>query len=89
MGIGATNRIINPRAIIGQQVKEYRQAKAGKAHRKKNWVATHFGGYAICTQCKRAMRNDIAFAQEKNKRENAPICVACIMGIERKLLTKK
>lgn len=36
--------------------------------------------YAICTQCKGKMRKDIGDIQIENKRENAPICFACIEG---------
>ena len=41
---------------------------------------------AICSQCKRAMRPDIAKIQIENKRKDAPICFACIQGYERKPL---
>lgn len=40
---------------------------------------------ATCSQCKKPMRPDIAKIQLENKRENAPICFACIMGYERKI----
>lgn len=38
----------------------------------------------LCTQCKLSMDRDMAKAQIENKRENAPICMACIMGSGRK-----
>ena len=41
-------------------------------------------GYSICSQCKLGMKKPMADEQLKNKRENAPICMACIMGIPRK-----
>lgn len=39
---------------------------------------------AICSQCKKGMRPDIAKVQKENNRENAPICFACILGKPRK-----
>lgn len=39
---------------------------------------------ATCTQCKRGMDTHLAKTQKQNKRENAPICIPCILGIKRK-----
>lgn len=41
-----------------------------------------------CTQCKRKMSGKTGKEQIANKRENAPICVPCIMGIPRRDLSK-
>jgi hypothetical protein len=89
MGIGATNRIINPRAIIGQQLKEYRQLKAYKKRRKEQWKTNNLRTITSCSKCHRGMRKDTADEQIKNKRENAPICIPCIMGRPRKTLVVK
>lgn len=40
---------------------------------------------AWCSKCKQPMNKKIHDEQIKNKRENAPICVACIMGVPRKI----
>lgn len=42
----------------------------------------------LCTQCNRSMSKYTADQQIENKRDNAPICVACICGIPRKVLNK-
>lgn len=42
------------------------------------------GGVATCSQCKHKMKKSTADQQIENKRENAPICVACILGNDRK-----
>lgn len=42
----------------------------------------------LCTQCQRSMSKYTADQQLENKREFAPICVACICGIPRKNLNK-
>ena len=41
-----------------------------------------------CTQCHRKMERRIADIQLENKRENAPICIPCIMGYKRKPITE-
>jgi len=38
----------------------------------------------LCTQCELSMDRDTAKVQIENKRENAPICMACILGKPRK-----
>ena len=40
----------------------------------------------LCTQCDRSMSKYTADQQIENKRENAPICVPCILGKPRKVL---
>lgn len=52
--------------------------------RKRNSFRNLRRRYAICSQCKRPMRKSTADIQITNKRENAPICIACIMGVKRK-----
>lgn len=42
----------------------------------------------LCTQCNRSMSKYTADQQIENKRDNAPICVACIIGKPRKVLNK-
>jgi hypothetical protein len=87
MGVGQTGRIINydVRVVVDALVERYnRKQKARQQNNfKKFLLAT-----ATCSQCKRKMRKDIADEQIKNNRENAPICVPCIMGIKRRPMSE-
>lgn len=38
---------------------------------------------AECSQCHMPMKRSIADIQIENNRENAPICIGCIMGYDR------
>ena len=42
------------------------------------------GEHSTCSMCKHMMSKATADLQIENKRENAPICVACILGKPRK-----
>jgi len=89
MSIGATNRIYNDakdiRHEIDRQLRRLEEAKDHKRVRKYIGALRHFGTKpAVCSQCKKAMRPDIARIQVENKRENAPICFACCEGHKRK-----
>lgn len=56
------------------------------AKREKNYrkVVLHIGiPLVLCSKCNQSMDGKIANTQKVNKRENAPICVACIMGFTR------
>lgn len=59
------------------------------ARRQKNYRKSLKRTFAICSQCARGMDRDMAAAQIENKRENAPICMACIMGYARRPLGQK
>lgn len=51
---------------------------------KKPKLFTKNEGTSICSQCKHLMSKHMADQQIANKRENAPICMACIMEKPRK-----
>ena len=83
--INSTGRVIDP-------IKDYCCAvkKAVSDYdRKKEWHKNNKRGFkgiwnlSYCSLCKKGMRKDLAKAQIENKRENAPICMACIMGYTR------
>lgn len=90
MGVSSTNRIINPGKEYARAVKD----AVKKYDARKNKIATKTRGFrgiwnlAKCSKCQRGMRKDIADAQIENKRENAPICIPCIMGQDRAPLEK-
>ena len=85
MGVSSTNRIINPareyKIALIRAVEQYDRKKSYKKHR---GIRAMMKSSSLCSQCKGKMRNDIAKAQIENKRENAPICIPCIMGYKRK-----
>lgn len=89
MGINSTNRIINPRLAILEQVRQYDAYKYAMKKRKDAWITNNKRKIIKCSKCKRGMRNDIAQMQIDNKRENAPICVPCILEKPRKELKIK
>jgi recombinational DNA repair protein RecR len=69
---------------IKRQVSGLEQKKDhGRVKSYKNALAHFKRKGATCSQCKRPMRPDVARIQIENKRENAPICFACIMGYKR------
>jgi len=84
--VNSTGRVIDPRKAYCKAIKE----AVAKYDRKKEYKKNHPKGFrgvwktTICSQCKRGMRKDLANLQIENKRENAPICMACIMGYKRK-----
>jgi hypothetical protein len=83
MGVGQTGRIIERgfKRAIYEQVRLYEIAQYRKSKRN---FKTFLCALVLCSQCKRGMKKTTADIQIENKRENAPICIACIMGIKRK-----
>lgn len=83
--IGETNRIVNPKKIYRTKLKyavlDLQSKKKSKS--KKNYVNA-FADTLVCTQCKRGMNKKLGCEQIKNHRENAPICIPCILGIQRR-----
>tara|TARA_R110000868_G_scaffold400854_1_gene675569 strand:- start:545 stop:940 length:396 start_codon:yes stop_codon:yes gene_type:complete len=89
MGINSTNRIIDPRKEARNFISiELEQIERRKRAKKRNNFKFFIQPTVHCSQCDRGMRKDIAKQQIENKRENAPICIPCIIGIPRKKLTK-
>jgi len=85
MTVSQTSRIINPRLAFKKQLNlEVENFERRKAARHKNCFTALTMPTINCSQCDRGMRKDIAKIQIENKRENAPICVPCILGIPRK-----
>jgi hypothetical protein len=92
MGVGQTGRIIERadfRTALNTAVETYERRKEYKRRKNFKTVFHNMINLAICSQCKRKMRKDIANAQIENKRENAPICIACILGKPRKAIPAK
>lgn len=85
MSAEATNRIYDPAQDFVYQLKyairDY-EAKKRAAAKRKSWYLQRKPTY--CSQCKKMMDKKIADLQIENKRENAPICTACICGAKRK-----
>lgn len=65
---------------------EIEKSRNKKKGYKKYLIKTRQLKSATCSQCKRGMDRHIAKLQKENKRENAPICMACIAGIPRRPL---
>lgn len=84
MGIGQTSTFIprpaSRKTLIKRKFKKLKQIEYKIRKDKKN----RDEGYTTCTQCKQKMSNHIGKIQIENKRENAPICIPCIMGTKRK-----
>lgn len=88
MGIGATNRIIDPRRAVGQLVAIHEAEKRKRSRTKSRRNLKHFlQATSKCTKCTRGMSKKIADLQLENKREDAPICIPCILGIARRPLS--
>ena len=87
MSIEGTNRIIDRREIYARELS---RLVSEKEHERKRGIAKSFIGVGKrlmrCSQCKRSFDAKIGNQQIENKRENAPICIPCIMGIPRKKL---
>lgn len=84
MSIEATGRVINP---IQEQKKlqslyEFERNRIKKSGAKRNFV-NRVKPTVLCTQCTHKMAKDMADKQLFYGRENAPICMACIMGVKR------
>ena len=89
MGVNATNRIVSPKHAIYEQVRQYEAEKYKKEkYNKRAGFKKYLVSTIECSQCHRKMKASIGLAQIENKRENAPICIPCIMGIPRKPLEK-
>lgn len=88
MSINSTNHIIDPKKAflreLGMAIHSYEARKYAKHFH--NWKITKC--LKKCSQCKGNMRSDLAKLQIENNRENAPICMACIMGYKRKIKIK-
>lgn len=89
MNADATNRIYDPKKSFMKELD--RQVESRLQQKEHNRVNQYKGALkyfrvkpSFCTQCKKAMRPDIARKQIENKKENAPICIPCIMGWKRK-----
>ena len=85
MPIYNTNRLIDP------QKERLRAIRIGVARvenrlklRSRKSLRFAFLKTAKCTQCGFGMRKDWADEQVRNGRENAPICLPCILGKKRK-----
>ena len=94
MSVSSTNSLYNtPKqrkhafesAVKDKMIKHNNRFKAYKRMLKKN----NKFKLCICTQCKRYMDGYLGNKQKENKRENAPICIPCILGIKRKPLELK
>lgn len=68
---------------INTAVDNYIIIKDRKQSLKDKWFRFKRKEISICSQCKLAMDSHIAIQQIENKRENAPICIPCIVGIPR------
>lgn len=83
MSIQNTNRIISTASIqrnllevaVGEKLRKKRAAA------KRNWNRPK---PVLCSQCEFWMDGKIAGLQKIYKRKNAPICMACILGIPRR-----
>ncbi len=94
MSINDRNSTLNGygdrRRYIDGLVGDYNAKIRGGKKRQNTWKRNHGmgGSSVICSQCGRHMAKHMADQQIENKRENAPICMACIMGVPRKPLIK-
>lgn len=69
---------------LNLEVEAYdRRKKAKELHNFKNALKQT----TACSKCKRKFDKRLADAQIANKREDAPICIPCIMGVKRKPLS--
>lgn len=89
MSVESTNRIKSVKRMMFNSVDMAKEKKYLKDFALKNPVKNPFGKgpqTSVCTQCERKMLKTVADLQIKNQRENAPICVPCILGLKRKPL---
>jgi hypothetical protein len=97
MGIGSHSRIENSyesrrralRNAVDSQMQKNKKAQERKERFLKKNGLKKSDRVGICSQCNRAMSKKMADTQIENKREMAPICMACIMGVPRKPLKTK
>ncbi len=93
MSIGNTNSIYNSEHQRKKQLDFAVRDKLAKKHSaqkrlRRSWGERFHLKPATCSQCKRGMDKKIAKLQIENKRENAPICIPCIIGIKRRPLSE-
>ena len=93
MAINNSRRILNYRELQNRALKKavrdrLTKLEANQTTLKKAKKKLFLIKLTKCSQCKRGMEKRIADLQIENKRENAPICVPCILGIKRKPLMK-
>lgn len=83
MGIGQTGRFLEGdiKTTINAIVRQYDRRKKAKS---RNSFVNLLQATSTCSKCERKMQKRIADIQIENKRENAPICIPCIMGNKRK-----
>lgn len=91
MSIGRTNSLYNNYKDTAYEIKHRVNdvlAKKARGKKKMRLNALKFFRVkpATCSQCKRGMDRKTANLQIENKRENAPICIPCILGIPRRPL---
>lgn len=83
MPVGGMHTIKNRKNILAQS------QKAWKAYKKTSTGKRIFfgkGETVHCSQCARGMKKSLADKQYEFKRENAPICIPCCIGIKRRPL---
>ncbi len=66
------------------QVEEFDRIEGAKKKYRRRRDFKFLGSLVYCSQCNRKFDGNIAKIQIENKRENAPICIPCIMGRPRK-----
>jgi hypothetical protein len=90
MNVESTGRIIDPAKEQKKLQNLYEENKnRRKIARAKNNFKLLLQKTCKCTQCKRGMSKDFGDKQLFYGRENAPICMACIMGYKRISLKEK
>lgn len=94
MSISNTNSIIDPneerRHLLRHAISRRLSFLGHSKIRRRIGCAKHFHLKAAkCSKCKRGMDKYLAKMQKENKREYAPICIPCILGIPRKPLQNK
>lgn len=63
------------------EIKKLRRQKSQRTKaRQGRFGAGALSATVVCTQCERKMSKHTGDQQVKNNRENAPICVPCILG---------
>ena len=88
MSIESTNRVSDPsrnlqKVTEGLSIRKEIHAGYSKKKIRKNALKFFHIKPATCSKCKRGMDRKLAKTQIQNKREDAPICIPCIMGVPR------
>jgi len=89
MSINRTNRIIDPSKIYCREINRLVVKKEARKRFAAKFNFINLLKLRACSQCLRMMSGYVAKLQIENKRENAPICIPCIMGIPRIVLKEK